>query len=105
MTPTVAQIKCEAWHQGSYIGCPEPLLLALLAEVERLSLIEQKLAQAEAQVNSMAYLLLECRDALPAISIVSAKLHNIDLSLDKRIEKALEPWRVSDEPTPQEGAR
>jgi hypothetical protein len=39
-------------------------------------------------------LLLECRDALPAISLVSAKLHNIDLTLAVRIESVLEPWIV-----------
>ena len=39
-------------------------------------------------------LLLECRDALPAISLASAKLHNVDLTLPDRIERALEPWRV-----------
>lgn len=39
-------------------------------------------------------LLIECRDALPAISMASAKLHNVDLSLADRIERALEPWRV-----------
>ena len=62
-----------------------------------------KLAQAEARCKAMARLLLECRDALPAISVVSARLHNVDMSLDRRIEKALEPWRIPDEPKPQEG--
>lgn len=47
--------------------------------------------------NELAYLLLEARDALPAISMVSAKLHNVSLSLADRIETALEPWRIDDE--------
>jgi hypothetical protein len=47
--------------------------------------------------NQLAYLLLECRDALPAISLASARLHNIDLSLASRIEDALAPWEVKDE--------
>jgi hypothetical protein len=46
--------------------------------------------------KELARLLLECRDALPAISTVAARLHNIDLSLADRIEEALEPWLVKD---------
>ena len=42
----------------------------------------------------LAQLLLEARDALPAISTVSARLHNIDLRLADRIEDALAPWRA-----------
>jgi len=45
----------------------------------------------------LARLLLEARDALPAISLASAKLHNIDLTLADRIEHALEPWRVKED--------
>lgn len=44
--------------------------------------------------NELAMLLVECRDALPAISLTSAKLHNVDLSLADRIERALTPWQV-----------
>ena len=44
--------------------------------------------------NELARLLLECRDALPAISLSSAKLHNVSLSLSERIEDALEPWKI-----------
>jgi hypothetical protein len=46
------------------------------------------------RTKNLCRLLLECRDALPAISTVSARLHNVDLSLADRIEKALEPWRI-----------
>lgn len=46
--------------------------------------------------KELAVLLLEARDALPAISLVSARLHNIDLSLADRIEVALEPWRIKE---------
>lgn len=41
-----------------------------------------------------AVLLLECRDALPAISLATAKLRGLDLTLADRIEKMLEPWKV-----------
>ncbi len=48
-----------------------------------------------AKCSELAMLLLEARDALPAISLASAKLHNVSLSLADRIEHALEPWRQS----------
>lgn len=47
------------------------------------------------RVITMAKLLIECRDALPAITTTSARLHGVDLTLDKRIEKVLEPWLVA----------
>lgn len=47
--------------------------------------------------KELAKLLLEARDALPAISLASARLRGIDLSLADRIETALEPWRVKEE--------
>lgn len=47
------------------------------------------------KMREMISLLIESRDALPAISLVSAKLYNVDLSLADRIEKCLEPWRLS----------
>ena len=50
----------------------------------------------EAKGKQLLALLLECRDALPAISLTSAKLRGIDLNLDKRIEDALKPWEVHD---------
>ena len=53
---------------------------------------------AKEQVKRMAILLLECRDALPAISLVSARLHNVDLSLADRIEEELKPWLIEDNP-------
>lgn len=40
-----------------------------------------------------AVLLLECRDALPAITKESARMHGIDLTLADRIEALLKPWR------------
>lgn len=49
--------------------------------------------------NELVRLLIECRDALPAINLVSARLHHVDLSLARRIDEALEPWKVaSDDP-------
>jgi hypothetical protein len=47
----------------------------------------------EKKSNELAKLLLEARDALPAITIMRAKLYNVDLTLGDRIEDALEPWR------------
>ena len=46
--------------------------------------------------NELARLLIECRDALPAITIASARLRRIDLTLADRIEVALRPWEVPD---------
>lgn len=46
------------------------------------------------KMRELVMLLVEARDALPAISLASAKLHNVSLDLDKRIEAAIEPWRV-----------
>jgi hypothetical protein len=41
-------------------------------------------------------LLIECRDALPAISLATAKLRGLDLTLANRIDEALEPWAVEE---------
>lgn len=41
-------------------------------------------------------LLLEARDALPAISLTSARLHGVSLTLADRIETAIEPWALPD---------
>ncbi len=46
--------------------------------------------------KALARLLLEARDALPAISLTSAKLHGIDLRLTDRIEEELKPWLVKE---------
>lgn len=55
------------------------------------------------KMNRMARLLIECRDALPAISMVSARLNNIDLGLASRIEDELLPWEVKDGKDGEEG--
>lgn len=47
--------------------------------------------------NELVLLLIECRDALPTISLASARLHGVRLDLDKRIETALEPWEIKEE--------
>ena len=44
----------------------------------------------------LARLLIECKDALPAISMASAKLHGIRLDLADRIEAALKPWEITE---------
>lgn len=56
---------------------------------------EKQLLQQD-KVIRMARLLLECRDALPAISLTSAKLHGVSLTLADRIEEELEPWLIED---------
>lgn len=48
------------------------------------------------KMAEMAQLLVECRDALPAITLVSARLHGVDLTLADRIEKCLEPWEIKE---------
>lgn len=45
--------------------------------------------------DELARLLLEARDALPAISLVSARLRGISLTLADRIEQALKPWEIT----------
>lgn len=47
-----------------------------------------------AKCDELFALLLEARDALPAISLASARLHGLDLTLADRIERAIEPWRL-----------
>ena len=44
--------------------------------------------------REMMLLLIECRDAIPAIPLSSARLRGIDLSLDKKIEACLKPWEL-----------
>jgi hypothetical protein len=51
----------------------------------------------EPRAQEMARLLVECRDALPAISLVSARLHNISPTLADRVEAVLKPWKVEDQ--------
>ena len=54
---------------------------------------EVKTIDWQEKATELAKLLLEARDALPAISMTAARLHNVDLKLADRIEKALEIWR------------
>lgn len=51
----------------------------------------------EAMTKKMFYLLIESRDALPAITMTSAKLRNIDLTLADRIEECLTPFETTDD--------
>lgn len=44
--------------------------------------------------TELAMLLVECRDALPAITMERARLHRVRLDLADRIEAALKPWEV-----------
>jgi len=49
----------------------------------------------EEKIKEMVKLLIECRDALPAITMAAAKLRDIDLRLADRIEDCLRPWQVA----------
>ena len=62
--------------------------------------LETELAHVRSELDKrrdMPALLLECRDALPAISLASARLHGVSLTLADRIETALTPWEVPNE--------
>lgn len=52
------------------------------------------LDEYQTKLREALHLLVECRDALPAISMASARLHGVSLDLDKRIEAFLEPWKT-----------
>lgn len=62
--------------------------------LERFKVENRKLLNKQ---REMIQLLIECRDALPAISMASARIHGVDLHLGSKIEKCLEPWRVKEE--------
>ncbi len=62
----------------------------LCAQREETTRLQRELDKRQ----DMPALLLECRDALPAISLTSARLHNVSLTLADRIEAALAPWEV-----------
>ena len=61
----------------------------IVADFER-----DKAKASKKKLEAMATLLVECRDALPAISLVAAKLHGVRLDLADRIETELKPWEV-----------
>ena len=48
------------------------------------------------KIKQAFLLLLETRDALPAIQLSAAKVRGIDLALADRIEDWMEPWRLPD---------
>ena len=77
------------------VATPNQNLTILAARIsQHLSPAEKKDLTVAAQwIRDASRLLLECRDALPAISLSSARLHNLDLSLGNRIEELLTPWR------------
>ncbi len=54
-------------------------------------------SELEIKFKDMLLLIIEARDALPAISMTSAKMHSIDLTLVKRIEDCLEPFVTTDD--------
>lgn len=77
----------EVWNAGSQWNTRKPVASPLS---------ESGATPKCKKCSELAYLLIECRDALPAISLSSARLRGISLSLANRIEEALKPWEVSD---------
>lgn len=59
---------------------------------EKSQAILDSIPNKDEKIMEMAKLLLECRDALPAITMVAAKIRGMDLTLSDRIENSLEPW-------------
>lgn len=57
---------------------------------------EMSKEELEKKVEQAFDLLLESRDALPAISLASAKIHRIDLRLADRIEDWLSTWETTE---------
>jgi len=51
----------------------------------------------EAKIKEMFYLIIECRDALPAITMTAAKIHKINLSLANRIDECLIPFETTED--------
>jgi hypothetical protein len=60
----------------------------------------ETIEEHEIKLKEMFYLLIECRNALPAISLSSARLMNIRLDLADRIEACLRPWEIKEPPSP-----
>lgn len=56
-----------------------------------------RVADKNEKIKQAANLLIECRDALPAITVVQQRLHNVSHDLDKRIEAWLEPWLITED--------
>jgi len=54
----------------------------------------ETLEEYDTKLKEVLSLLLEARDALPAISLVNAKLHRVSLTLADRIEEAMKPWEI-----------
>lgn len=56
-----------------------------------------RMVDPEAKVKTLIDLLIECRDALPAIPLVNARLRGVSLTLADRIEKCLVPWETTED--------
>lgn len=64
---------------------------------EGIEAIKHERDRAQEKVREMFHLLLEARDALPAIQLHAAKLHNVRLDLADRIEACLAPWEIKED--------
>lgn len=47
------------------------------------------------KVVEIIRLLIECRDALPAISEMNARIYGVKLDLADRIDECLKPWETT----------
>lgn len=77
----------EHWHRNTFRLREKPIGQFDM-EAARKSPFARK-------ISELVLLLLEARDALPAITMSAAKLRGIDLTLADRIEKCLEPWKTT----------
>lgn len=50
--------------------------------------------ELENKIKEMQPLIIEARDALPAITLTSAKLRGIDLTLANRLENSIKEWLI-----------
>lgn len=55
---------------------------------------EDKIISLKNKLSELVVLIVECRDALPAITLGKARLHNVKLDLADRIKAVLKPWEV-----------
>ena len=67
-----------------------------------MSEITEGIEDKNAKINEAFCLLLEARDALPAISLSAALRHGVSLTLADRIEQWLEPWKLTGDNNPAE---
>ena len=68
-----------------------------MCKIDRSKISDMNRGDLEAKFKEILYLIIQCRDALPAISITAARLHGIDLTLADRIDTCLIPFKVEED--------